>query len=183
MRPICGQRVSAQLTNRAPVLSEHLTANSLLNESQSMLCSFEWHEVHQVAEDPGAGSLWDFRVEEMDRTLCPHYLRIARPSSLTAWEAPLSQERPRKGNLCWTSLVSVWSVPSGTFLCHPFSGNRLRMSGKTVLVAQLCLILCDRMDCSPPGSSVHGILQARILEWVAIPLTQGSQAWHSLQRH
>ena len=33
---------------------------------------------------------------------------------------------------------------------------------------QLCLTLCDRMDCSPPGSSVHGIPQARILEWVAI---------------
>ena len=32
-----------------------------------------------------------------------------------------------------------------------------------------CLSLCDPMDCSPPGSSVHGILQARILEWVAMP--------------
>ena len=37
-----------------------------------------------------------------------------------------------------------------------------------VSVTQLCLILCDRMDCNPPGSSVHGILQASILEWVAI---------------
>ena len=34
--------------------------------------------------------------------------------------------------------------------------------------AQSCLTLCDPVDCSPPGSSVHGILQARILEWVAI---------------
>ena len=34
--------------------------------------------------------------------------------------------------------------------------------------AQSCLILCDPMDCSPPGPSVHGILQARIMEWVAI---------------
>ena len=43
-----------------------------------------------------------------------------------------------------------------------------------VLVAQSCLTLCDPMHCSPPGSSVHGILQARILEWVAIPFpTQG----------
>ena len=32
-----------------------------------------------------------------------------------------------------------------------------------------CLVLCDTMDCSPPGSSVHGVLQAKILEWVAIP--------------
>ena len=37
-----------------------------------------------------------------------------------------------------------------------------------VLVTQLYLTLCNPMDCSPPGSSVHGILQARILEWVAI---------------
>ena len=36
-----------------------------------------------------------------------------------------------------------------------------------MLVAWLCLTLCDPMDCSPPGSSVHGILQAKILEWVA----------------
>ena len=34
--------------------------------------------------------------------------------------------------------------------------------------------LCDHMDCSPPGSSVHGILQARILEWVAILFCRGS---------
>ena len=34
------------------------------------------------------------------------------------------------------------------------------------LVVQLCLSLSDLMDCSPPGSSVHGILQARILEWL-----------------
>ena len=37
-----------------------------------------------------------------------------------------------------------------------------------VLVAQLCLTRCDPMDYSPPGTSVHGLLQARILEWVAI---------------
>ena len=36
-----------------------------------------------------------------------------------------------------------------------------------VIVAQSCPALCDSMDCSPPGSSVHGVLQARILEWVA----------------
>ena len=42
------------------------------------------------------------------------------------------------------------------------------------LVAQSCLTLCNPMDCSPPGSSVHGILQARILEWVAMPSSMGS---------
>ena len=37
-----------------------------------------------------------------------------------------------------------------------------------VLVAQSCPTLWDPMGCSPPGSSVHGVLQARVLEWVAI---------------
>ena len=46
-----------------------------------------------------------------------------------------------------------------------------------VIVAELlsCIgLFCDPMDCSPPGSSVHGISQARILEWVAISLSRGS---------
>ena len=42
------------------------------------------------------------------------------------------------------------------------------------LAAQWCPTLCDPMDCSPPGSSVHGILQARTLEWVTMPFSRGS---------
>jgi len=42
------------------------------------------------------------------------------------------------------------------------------------LVAQSCPILCEPMGCSLPGFSVHGILQARILEWVAMPSSRGS---------
>ena len=43
-----------------------------------------------------------------------------------------------------------------------------------VLVIQSCPTLCDPMDYSPPGSSIHGILQARILEWGAISFSRGS---------
>ena len=39
---------------------------------------------------------------------------------------------------------------------------------------QLCMILCDPMDCSPPRSSVHGILQARMLEWIAVSFSMES---------
>ena len=55
-----------------------------------------------------------------------------------------------------------------------------------MLVAQTCPTLCDPTDCSPPGSSVHGILPAKILEWVATPSSRdlphpgiepGSPAW------
>ena len=45
---------------------------------------------------------------------------------------------------------------------------------RVCLVAQTCPTLCNPMDCSLPGSSVQGVLQARILEWVAIPSSRGS---------
>ena len=46
--------------------------------------------------------------------------------------------------------------------------------GSEVKVAQLCPTLCNPLDCSLPGSSVYGIFQARILQWVAIPFSRGS---------
>ena len=49
-----------------------------------------------------------------------------------------------------------------------------------VLVTQLCPTLWDTMDCSLPGSSVHGILQARTLEWVAISFSRGSSQFRDL---
>ena len=48
------------------------------------------------------------------------------------------------------------------------------LSGWVSEVAQSCLTLCNPVDCSLPGSSIHGILQARILEWVAISFSRGS---------
>ena len=51
-----------------------------------------------------------------------------------------------------------------------------------VLVPQSCLTLCHLMDCSPPGSFAHGILQARILEWIAISSSRGSSwPWDQTQ--
>ena len=54
------------------------------------------------------------------------------------------------------------------------AAQNLKLLKGKVLVTQSCLTLCDRMDCSLPGSSVHGILQARILEWVAVFSSRGS---------
>ena len=68
--------------------------------------------------------------------------------------------------IVWMGFGAIWGSsyvsPSGNGCVHACS------------VAQSCLTLCDPMDCSPPGSSVHGILQARILEWVAISSSRGS---------
>ena len=49
-----------------------------------------------------------------------------------------------------------------------------RKWGSEMLVPQSCLTLCEPMDCSPPGSSVRGIIQARILEWIVISFSRGS---------
>ena len=61
-------------------------------------------------------------------------------------------------------------------VCRRFRSSCTAQSGEKVkvLVVQSCLVLCDPMDCSPPGSSVYGILQARVLEWVAISSSRGS---------
>ena len=53
-------------------------------------------------------------------------------------------------------------------------GNRKMKSELKVLVALLSPTLCNPMDCSPPGSSVHGVLQARVVQWVAIPFSRRS---------
>ena len=60
----------------------------------------------------------------------------------------------------------------------------LKSTPGSVIVTQSCCALRDPMDCSPPGSSVCGIFQARILEWVAMPFPRGSsqskdQTWIS----
>ena len=75
--------------------------------------------------------------------------------------------------LCQSCLIS--SLLSMT--CLPSileGGSSLLLYAVKVLVAQSCLTLCNPMDCSPPDFSVHGILQARILEWVAIPFSRES---------
>ena len=57
---------------------------------------------------------------------------------------------------------------------HKLEWRLLEVKWSEVKWSQSCPTLCDPMDCSLPGSSVHGILQARILEWVAISFSRGS---------
>ena len=83
-----------------------------------------------------------------------------------------------RNSLRLTSIESV--MPSShLILCRPLlllPSIPLGVRNPSVLcsVAQSCLTLCDPMDCSLPGSCVHGISQARIPEWVAIPFSRGS---------
>ena len=65
-------------------------------------------------------------------------------------------------------------IPHLIFLRKCYMSKLKWFAKEEVLVIQSCLTLCDPMDYSLPGSSVHGILQARILEWVAISFSKGS---------
>ena len=114
---------------------------------------------------------------------------------MTAWtrahKCPLSVEFPRQdywGGLPYPTLADlpdpgiepispVSLVLVGRFFTTAALGKHCKHpeSGKVkVLVIQSCPTLCNPVDCSPPGSSVHGILQARILEWVAISFSRQS---------
>ena len=66
--------------------------------------------------------------------------------------------------------LPAWSLYSS----NARGGGRTLRSTCVCSVTQSCPALCDPMDCSPPGSSVHGTFQARILEWVASPSSRGS---------
>ena len=72
--------------------------------------------------------------------------------------------------ICMQSVSCLLSAVWGGERC----GTSFQGQLVVVLVVQLCPTLCDPMDFSPPGSSVHGILQARILESVAISFSGGS---------
>ena len=81
---------------------------------------------------------------------------------------------PGTNRLAWdkaaTNLQSVKNAVQAKYSKAKCQKKR----GKKVLVAQSCLTLGNPMDCRLPGSSVHGTLQARILEWVAISFSRGS---------
>ena len=111
------------------------------------------------------------------------------------WVQSLGQEDPlEEGKASHSSIFACripWTEKPGGLQCmgsqsqtwlkwhsrHRYIGSYIHvfpMYERVELVAQSCLTLCNSMDCNPPGSSVHGILQARTLEWVAMPSSRGS---------
>ena len=72
-----------------------------------------------------------------------------------------------KYKVLYKDTQGIWKAPPGLgMMRRALPLCRSHVCAKSL---QSCLTLCDSMDCSPPGSSVHGILQARLLEWVAMP--------------
>ena len=66
----------------------------------------------------------------------------------------------------------MWQIKNN-YIIHNLKVSFIQNESESE-VAQSCLTLCNPMDCSLPGSSTHGIFQARVLEWVAISFSRGS---------
>ena len=91
---------------------------------------------------------------------------------LRAWLERCQLRGLRKGMVSWEDKGWILGRRNNWSESNVLVGvNQVK---KEVLVSQLCPILCDPMDYSLPGSSVHGILQARLLEWVAISFSRRS---------
>ena len=88
-----------------------------------------------------------------------------------AWKGQKGGGRRNSPVVLPAGLPSVFCRCSGTY---PISSPNFQVFESESEVAQSCPTLCDPMDCSLPGSSLHGILQARVLEWVAISFSRGS---------
>ena len=87
---------------------------------------------------------------------------------------PISLVSPALEDRYFTTLPHLLTSLHGRKDKGTVQGFILTESESESEVTQLCRTLCDPTDCSPPGSSVHGILQARILEWIAISFSRGS---------
>ena len=114
-----------------------------------------------------------------------HYIRTTKPACKLrglSWSFYFHDEWWCPSSVC----ISKSNAKLEFYLCLKYFsrvlasfrlfGHASPMSLRVVvaLAAQSYPTLRDTMDCSPPGSSVHGILQARIPEWVAIPFSRGS---------
>ena len=103
------------------------------------------------------------------------YDQVPGSNSGTKQDAEYSTQP--KSALEKSGIVETCCFAESTF--YQWNGGRMIFCDATLLcgaqcsVALPCLTLCNSMDCSPPGSSVPGILQARILEWVAKPSSRG----------
>ena len=93
-------------------------------------------------------------------------------ASKTELSTKLKRKRQRERERVSESLRSSCLNVFAQYSCKTIIHNKFYLV-VVVLVVQSCPTLCNSMDCSPPGSPVHGILQARILEWVAIPFSRG----------
>ena len=110
------------------------------------------------------------RYDEKSIQRCPKILVEKDRKSLWWWGSDCWQG---SGEVGGCHCVEGCGLTGGLFIFIE-NGANTSSSAAAAMWLQSCPILCDPIDHSPPGSSVHGILQARILEWVAMPSSRVS---------
>ena len=136
--------------------------------------------VHCTGACPLYGCVSSVQAHVLCMGACPLYRRMSsvRVSILSTGVCPLYEwvSCLQARVLCTGTCPLYWRLSSvQVHVCISFS-FLIRTPGLldcVCSVIQSCLTLCDPMNCSPPGSSVHGIFQAKILEWVAISFSRG----------
>ena len=109
------------------------------------------------------GKNWVVTKEVAGRGVSSGFSSLSQ-EALNHWPIPSSHEVAKE--MAFLFDHQEWCIPCASFV--------YRLKLYCLLIAQSCLTLCDAMDCSLPGSSVHGILWARTLECVAISSSRGS---------
>jgi len=127
---------------------------------------------------PGSGYLFPFQVGEVFSSYVFRYvlwplLSLSSPSAAAAKSLPSCPTLcdPIDGSPPGSPIPGILQARTLEWVAIPFS-NAWKWKVKVKSgseVAQSCPTLSDLMDCSPPGSSAHGIFQARVLEWVPLP--------------
>ena len=132
-------------------------------------------------------------LREFESSCCPTNKWVFRNTSvlgravferncLTLIQSPRTAALPSDTHFLWLKQCVQHVSPNGLFLLLernlpsflPLPKELLASLSSQSLIAQLCPTLCDLLDYSSPGSSVHRILQVRMLEWVAITFSRGS---------
>ena len=116
---------------------------------------------------------WTCSNKDTPEFLCLFYYVRKQPKDHCLWT------RKKTSTSHWNFLWLDFDFLASRTVGHKFLLLTVHpICGILCVCAQSCLRLCNPLDCSLPGSSVHGILQARILEWVAISYSRGSfQSW------
>ena len=122
------------------------------------------------------------RDDMADKVICVPTSLPASSASLSSLLTTLQPHSPcptlcqmhMRCSVQLTGLTLTSHLPNSSLLRGHLGSFLFLFTCVCVKLLQSCLTLCEPMDCSLPGSSVHGILQARTLEWVAMPSSRGS---------
>ena len=184
-----GSRNSRQMRDAMPTCRKHIGESCW----KYSICSINRYWISTVLQT-GGGRLCSALSKGSINSLGPHSFlswRIWQPGPESLSMLPRGFKALATG---WVRLTRKFCDPASclshtVLICGPARGEACRTGpegswtsnlpltseeSKVCLVTRSCLTLCDPMDCSPPGFSVHGILQARILKWVTTPSPRGS---------